>query len=637
MTTLAYPYLRYSSGRQGQGDSERRQGEWFAEVCKREGWQIDRSFVLEDRGKSAFKGDHLKADLGRFLEAVNAGRIPRGSVLLVEELDRLDRRSRKTAMPFIIGLLTAGISIRTRDRLYTEDSLDDLGDFIDITIKQGTANEESRKKSVRVGANWANWRARVAVGERVPPPGRLPPWVAWQRDHFVLVPGASAAVRLVYKLAGEGWGLRRILARLNGGKGEGGQEVPPVPVIGRCPTWRMSYLAKLLTWRAVLGEVEDVSGAVHAGLYPAVVTETDFYRAREALSGRTIGNKGVGRAGKGVPNLLSGLLRDAADGSRLHLINKGARYGGRCLVSSAALRRERGASRVTFPYQVFEAALLSRLREVKVSEVLGQSEEPDEVMVLAGQLRECEDAVKALTADLDEHGESPALFARLRKREAQRVQLAAQLAQARARAAHPLSESWGEAQSMLKAVQTAPNQLEARTRLKAGLRRVVEAVYCVFTGGRGQTHLAYVQVLFAGGRSREYLVCHVPANGNGNYKQPAAWSVASWADRWGTGHPKFTLRDNPTRARQIVNALTPTPGDEPLPPEVWFTSFEREHPNGEVEQVEIGPGRPELMEVMRQAATPEGGSPDPEVAGQLISQVIGCNTGLLRGRTPAVE
>ena len=30
MTTLAYPYLRYSSAGQKHGDSERRQGEWFA-------------------------------------------------------------------------------------------------------------------------------------------------------------------------------------------------------------------------------------------------------------------------------------------------------------------------------------------------------------------------------------------------------------------------------------------------------------------------------------------------------------------------------------------------------------------------------------------------------------------------------
>src|SRR5262245_56610142 len=120
MKRLAYPYLRYSDGKQSQGDSERRQGDWFAEVCAEEGWQIDRTFLLADKGKSAVKGEHLKADLGRFLEAVNTERIPRGSVLLIEELDRFDRRAKKMALPFIIGLLTAGIDIRTPDQHYTE-------------------------------------------------------------------------------------------------------------------------------------------------------------------------------------------------------------------------------------------------------------------------------------------------------------------------------------------------------------------------------------------------------------------------------------------------------------------------------------------------------------------------------------
>src|SRR5262249_30018569 len=147
---LAYPYLRYSDPKQSKGDSSRRQGDWFEQTAAKEGWRIDRSFPLEDRGKSAYHGEHLKADLGRFLAAVNEGRIPRGSVLMVEELDRLDRRAKKQALPFIIGLLTSGVCIKTRERLYDEGSIDDLGQLLDIIIRQGTANEESRKKSDRV-------------------------------------------------------------------------------------------------------------------------------------------------------------------------------------------------------------------------------------------------------------------------------------------------------------------------------------------------------------------------------------------------------------------------------------------------------------------------------------------------------
>jgi DNA invertase Pin-like site-specific DNA recombinase len=546
MTTLAYPYLRYSSGRQKEGDSERRQGEWFAEVCQREGWQIDRSFTLEDRGKSAFHGDHLKADLGRFLEAVNGGRVPRGSVLLVEELDRLDRRSRKTAMPFIMGILCAGISIRTRDRHYTEDSLDDLGDFIDITIKQGTANEESRKKSMRVGANWANWRARVANGERVPPPGRLPPWVRWRGGKFELVPEAAAAVQFIFRSAGDGVGMRRLMAALN-------DKDNPIPVIGRCPTWRLSYLSKLLCWRAVLGEVEDVTGAVHGGLYPAVVTEAEFYKARAALEGKRIGNKGVGRPGKGGPaaNLFPGLLTSAKDGDRLFVIDKGAKGGGKFLVSSKALRHEQGSDPTPFPYPTFEQAVLSLLREVDPKEILGQTKAPDEVMVLSGKWRGAEDNVAAVNDALDAHGETPAMLARLHKREAERDRLAAELAAARARAAHPLSESWGECKSLLAAAAGE----KGRLRLRAALRRVVdEARVLVVQRGRNE-RLAAVQFHFNGGACRSWLIWSRTFSSSGKARKAARWSARSFAEAGVAPGLDLRKRDHAVRLEKALLTL----------------------------------------------------------------------------------
>jgi DNA invertase Pin-like site-specific DNA recombinase len=49
---------------------------------------------LQDIGVSAFKGANV-ADgaLGRFLAAVKANKVPRGSFLLVESLDRLSRQA----------------------------------------------------------------------------------------------------------------------------------------------------------------------------------------------------------------------------------------------------------------------------------------------------------------------------------------------------------------------------------------------------------------------------------------------------------------------------------------------------------------------------------------------------------------
>jgi DNA invertase Pin-like site-specific DNA recombinase len=518
-TRLAYPYRRYSSSQQGDGDSIRRQKSWAEQVCASEGWTIDATFPLEDRGKSAYKGEHLKADLGRFLEAVNAGRIPRGSVLLVEELDRLDRRAKKQALPFIIGLLSSGIDIRTRDRHYNEDSIDNLGELFDIIIRQGTANEESRKKSERVGANWANWRAKLAQGVIAPPPGRTPPWVRWAGSRFVPVAAAAAAVATIFRLAGDGLGLRRILALLNAQDG-------PRP-IGRCPSWRLSYLAKLLCSREVLGEFIDKDGIVHKGLYPAIITDEQFYRARAALEGRQIGNGGTGRNGAGVANIFAGLLYDARDGSRLHLVNKGV--GGRFLLSSAALRHERGSVRVPFPYGPFEEALLSRLREIDAREVLGQGSEPDLVTVLSNEQRDVKASIKAIEAELDKDGDSPILLRRLRQKGDREKELDALIRAAQARAAHPLSASWREAGALLKALDEAPDKKDARLRLRRVLQRVVEAIRCVFVA-RDDARLSAVQIEFAGSDSpRHYLLWYRPSfqNKKARRRRPASCELLS--------------------------------------------------------------------------------------------------------------
>ena len=70
MTVSAYPYRRYSSGKQGQGNSLARQGEPFEALCNRQRWLPDYSLGLDDKGKSAYHGVHVKKGrLGFFLAA----------------------------------------------------------------------------------------------------------------------------------------------------------------------------------------------------------------------------------------------------------------------------------------------------------------------------------------------------------------------------------------------------------------------------------------------------------------------------------------------------------------------------------------------------------------------------------------
>jgi hypothetical protein len=561
---LAFPLTRYSSGRQRKGDSTRRQEDWHKEVCEQEGWVLDHRFNIVGKSESAFHGDNLKASLGRFLEAINADRVPKGAVLLAEELDRITRLERKRALPLVMGVLAAGIDIRTRNHHYTEDSINDLGEFVGLTVGLASAHDSSRKTSERIGALWARWRAKVAAGEVVPPPGRLPPWVAldngkgqpltlsWsaRRERgvpfvgFVLVPEAAAAVRLIFELAAAGGGLRRILARLNGG--DGGKAVQ---AIGRCPTWRLSYLAKLLNSREVLGELKDSTGAVHQ-LYPPVVDEAAFYRARAALEGRQIGSKGVGR-GAGADNLFRGLLTSAKDGGRLHVIDKGKKGGGKFLVSSKALRREPGADATAFPYAALEECVLGELREVDPVRVLDMPAGPDEVLVLSGKLRVAEENVAALNAALDTHGETPDMLARLHKRTTERDQIDADLAAARARAAHPLAESWGQAKALLGALTDEARRL----RFRSELRRIVEEVRCLFVRN-GPCKLAAVQMFFSGGRARSFVIHYRPTF----TKRPARPEVRSFAGVVGADDLDLRRSDHARRLEKELAEAEVGPG-----------------------------------------------------------------------------
>src|SRR5262245_6006274 len=91
MPRRAYRYIRISSKRQERGDGIRRQEEYAPQLCAAKGWLLDDALVLRDIG-SAFRGGN--ADVGmlaQFLEAVKGGLVSRGSVLIIESLDRLSR------------------------------------------------------------------------------------------------------------------------------------------------------------------------------------------------------------------------------------------------------------------------------------------------------------------------------------------------------------------------------------------------------------------------------------------------------------------------------------------------------------------------------------------------------------------
>src|SRR5262245_21809613 len=109
---VAYSDLRFSSAGQAAGDSIRRQTEAAAAWCARNGIALDNLTTLRDLGRSAFTGAHRENPdrnaLAAFLRLVEDGKVPRGSYLVIENLDRLSREDIRPALSLLLSLIDSG-------------------------------------------------------------------------------------------------------------------------------------------------------------------------------------------------------------------------------------------------------------------------------------------------------------------------------------------------------------------------------------------------------------------------------------------------------------------------------------------------------------------------------------------------
>ncbi|VTU02437.1 site-specific recombinase : Site-specific recombinase OS=Rhizobium fredii (strain HH103) GN=SFHH103_03916 PE=4 SV=1: Resolvase: Recombinase [Gemmataceae bacterium] len=528
----AFSYLRFSNPTQADGDSVRRQLDLRDAWLARSGAVLDDSLSMRDEGVSAFSGAHRENPdrnaLAAFLELVRRGRIPRGSYLIVESLDRLTREHIRPALTLLLNLIEQGV--RIVQLLPTEAVYDEQVEPMALMMaimELSRGHAESRMKSERLGRAWGEKKRRAAAAG-VPMTRAVPSWVRVEGGRFALVPERAEVVRRVFALATAGHGLGAITKRFNA---EG------VPPIGRAGAWARSYVFKILSSRATFGEFQPHRG--HSGpdrepdgpavpnYFPAVVTEDEWHAAQAAIAAR----KGRGgRTPTGRVGIFSGLLHDARDGGSLHVVNKGGKAAGPALVSYKAAQGVPGARYVSFPLDTFERAVLSCLREIDPREVLPDHDAAaDRAAVLAGRHAELEARVAEIQAQLVAGGHLAPLVEVLRQVDAERDRVGLELAAARRESAAPLSAAWGEARGLVDAVETAADPTEARTRLRAAVRRIVEGVWCLFVA-RGPVRLAAVQVWFAGGAHRDYLVARHAGHGSQSSKRPPRWWVRSFAD-----------------------------------------------------------------------------------------------------------
>jgi DNA invertase Pin-like site-specific DNA recombinase len=522
--SVAYSYIRFSSPQQAEGNSLRRQTERAAAYCAKRGWTLDTTLTLRDLGVSAFRGKNAAVGNFRtFLDAIKTGKVAPGSALIVESIDRISRQGIDEGYDLIKGILKADIRIVTLspEREFDREATRSLSKgALEIQLILERAAEESERKSDRVGDAWARKRERARrTGEVLT--HQLPAWIEERGGKLHLIPARAAVVRRIFRLAAEGRGERLIVGALMREK-----VAPFKPGKG----WSTPYIGYILRDRRALGEFRPHSrgepeGEPIAGYYPAAVREDEWLAARAGAAQR---RGKAGRVSRRV-NVFSHLVRNALGGdkysARLRPPSKGRGNAQRVLVNGEYLAG-RGACR-SFPFDTFEAAVLSCLKEIDPRDILPSDDQgPDEAAVLAGELAGVEAELAEAAAFMASQGFSATIGKRITEVEARKAKLTADLTDARARATCPAAVAWEEVGSLVDVLDRAPDPQDARLRLRSALRRIVDSIWLQVVT-RGHDRLAAVQVRFAGGGQREYLIWHSPPKANGKRRKEGWWRVAS--------------------------------------------------------------------------------------------------------------
>src|SRR4051812_18193044 len=199
-------YLRFSRPEQLKGDSVRRQLALGEEWAAKHRMKIADTF--RDLGISAFRGKNAaEGKLFELLRLADEGRIPRGSVLLIEQLDRLSRNALLEALELFLSIIRRGIKIVTlMDGMeYDRESLNrGMQQLMYSLMQMSLAHEESAKKSERLAHAWVGKRQKMK--ER-PLTRQIPAWLKVEGSKIVIDRDKAAVVRKMIRLALDGYGL----------------------------------------------------------------------------------------------------------------------------------------------------------------------------------------------------------------------------------------------------------------------------------------------------------------------------------------------------------------------------------------------------------------------------------------------
>lgn len=317
----AYSYIRFSTPEQKLGNSLARQLEATT------GWAADNGFTLDDsmkdEGLSAYHGRHLAATahLGNFLSRIKAGQIAKGSVLIVEHLDRLGRDDVEDALARFIDIKNHVDIVTMMDgQRYSKG--DHWSKLMIAIVSMATANEESAKKAERTADNWKRVRGTTSA--------LCPSWIRKtpagfeidrEKANIVRYLGTDLLLKMGFDKAAQTLEAGKI-PTLNGRTRQRSQGV-----------WDQACVRAIFKDRKVLGEQsigKYIDGKRHdtrevvINAYPAIMTEGEYFALWTAIQARKHGSPADARKTGLMTNLFGNLARCRECGSRMVVQRRGS-------------------------------------------------------------------------------------------------------------------------------------------------------------------------------------------------------------------------------------------------------------------------------------------------------------------------
>lgn len=407
MPPMVYSYIRFSTPEQIKGDSLRRQTEWSEKYAKERGFVLDDKLKLQDLGLSAYSGAHRdRGALGTFLHLVESGKVAKGSILIVESLDRLSREEVFVALEQFMGLIRNGLKIVTLsdNREYDKNNLDAINLVVSI-MSMCRAHEESAVKSMRLGKAWENKRT-LAVNGTQKLSKKCPAWLILNKEktEFFPMPNRVKEIQRIFKMKLSGKGATAIVRELNQGSGwKPGDDKKKNENEGKKieSAWRESYIKKILKDRSVIGEFQphrlgrgkkrEPIGEPIPDYYPKVIDTDDFFRVQEQIKSNI--HKG-GKTGK-VNNLFTHIAKCGYCGGPMAFIDKGpAPKGGQRLICDRA-RRGLDCCHTSVRYGEFEDYILKFCKGLRPQDIMSKNDETETAINLLKN--ECEGKIGELT------------------------------------------------------------------------------------------------------------------------------------------------------------------------------------------------------------------------------------------------